>query len=77
MEKPTKFEDLKGKNLKSFLNLMEELTLKTISDKEEYEVFDKMLQKMFCKVKLNKGEELYLFNLIELISFYDEMHENI
>ncbi|RTK96664.1 MAG: hypothetical protein EKK64_03505 [Neisseriaceae bacterium] len=69
-----KIEDLKGKNLKTFLSLMETTPLTTISNEEEYELLEMQLSILLNKGKLNKGEELYLFNLTEIISLYDELN---
>ena len=69
-----KIEDLKGKSLNSFLSLMEKTPLKTISSEEEYELLEIQLSVLLNKGRLNKGEKLYLFNITEIISLYDELN---
>mgnify|MGYP003468775577 FL=1 len=69
-----KIEDLKGKNLKSFKNLMQEFTLTTVQNEEDFEKLNDFVKDIIFKKKKNKGEVLYIEMALELISLYDELN---
>ena len=69
-----KIEDLKGKNLKSFKNLMQEFTLTTLQNEEDFEKLNDFVKDIIFKKKKNKGEVLYIEMALEIISLYDELN---
>jgi hypothetical protein len=69
-----KIEDLKGKNLKSFKNLMQEFTLTTMQNEEDFEKLNDFVKDIIFQKKKNKGEVLYIEMALELISLYDELN---
>lgn len=68
---------LRGKSRDSYLELVQKFPLASIKSEEHLREAQKVMDRLLAQGKLDKGEEMYLDALSDLVAAYEDVHHAI